>query len=227
MERSIEQRTTPLVTLCHSRVTSMTGNLPDPISPAANHAAACEASQPHSGPPATGAHCLAPDVGLAVAGGGAPSPGGRVCDGRGGGGVRSGDPPFRTSGRASATLVACMRSVTVVLWLLVLAASTAADDPRIEGLHISREGDRVLASFALQDAFDQRLESRLESGLPTSILYRLELHRDRKRWYDRRLEENTLEVVAVYDAVARTYTIHYKLDDKLIESRTVRERQEV
>lgn len=119
-----------------------------------------------------------------------------------------------------------MRSVTVVLWLLVLAASAAAD-PRIEGLHISREGDRLLASFALQDGFDQRLESRLESGLPTSILYRLELHRDRKRWYDRRLEENTLEAVAVYDAVARTYTIHYKLDDKLIESRTVRERQEV
>jgi len=120
-----------------------------------------------------------------------------------------------------------MRSVTVVLWLLVLAASAAAGDPRIEGLHISREGDRVLASFALQDAFDRRLESRLESGLPTSILYRLELHRDRKRWYDRRLEANTLEVVTVYDAVARTYTIHYKLDDKLIESRTVRERQEV
>lgn len=120
-----------------------------------------------------------------------------------------------------------MRSVTVVLWLLVLAASTQADDPRIQELRISREGDRVLASFGLAGAFDQRLESRLESGLPTSILYRLELHRDRKRWYDRRLEENTLEVVAVYDAVARTYTIHYKLDDKLVESRTVRERQEV
>lgn len=115
----------------------------------------------------------------------------------------------------------------VVLWLLVFAASAAADDPRIEGLHVALEGDRVLASFALEGAFDRRLSSRLESGLPTSILYRLELHRDRKRWYDRRLEENTLEVVAVYDAVARTYTVHYKLDGDLIESRTVRDRQEV
>ncbi|HKH47497.1 MAG TPA: DUF4390 domain-containing protein [Thermoanaerobaculia bacterium] len=120
-----------------------------------------------------------------------------------------------------------MRSAIVVLWLLAFAAGAAADDPRILGLHIALEGERVLASFSLQDAFDRRLESRLESGLPTSILYRLELHRDRKRWYDRRLQENTLEVVAVYDAVARTYTVHYKLDDKLVESRTVRERQEV
>jgi hypothetical protein len=120
-----------------------------------------------------------------------------------------------------------MRSAIVVLWLLVFAASATTGDPQIQGLRVSLEGDRVLASFALQDAFDSRLSSRLESGLPTSILYRLELHRDRKRWYDRRLEENTLEVVAVYDAVARTYTVHYKLDDELIESRTVRERQEV
>ena len=120
-----------------------------------------------------------------------------------------------------------MRSAIVALCLLVLAASGAAEDPRIQELRISLEGGRVLASFTLQDAFDRRLSSRLESGLPTSILYRLELHRDRKRWYDRQLDENTLEVVAVYDAVARTYTVHSKLDEKLIESRTVRERQEV
>lgn len=120
-----------------------------------------------------------------------------------------------------------MRPAIVVLWLLAFAASAAAADPRILGLHTSLESGRVLASFALRDAFDRRLSSRLESGLPTSILYRLELHRDRKRWYDRRLEENTLEVVAVYDAVARSYTVHYKLDGKLIESRSLRERQEV
>lgn len=120
-----------------------------------------------------------------------------------------------------------MRSAIVVLWLLAFAASAAAGDPRVLGLQVALEGDRVLASFALRDAFDRRLSSRLESGLPTSILYRLELHRDRKRWYDRRLQENTLEVVAVYDAVARTYTVHHKLDDKLIESRTLRELQEV
>lgn len=120
-----------------------------------------------------------------------------------------------------------MRSAIVVLWLLVLAAGETARGPHIQGLRVALEGDRVLATFALENAFDRRLESRLESGLPTSILYRLELHRDRKRWYDRRLRENTLEVVAVYDAVARTYTVHSKLDGELIESRTLRDRREV
>jgi hypothetical protein len=120
-----------------------------------------------------------------------------------------------------------MRTAVVVLCLLALAASAGTDKARIRGLQVAVEGDRVLASFHLQNGFDQRLARRLESGLPTSILYRLELHRDRKRWYDRRLKANTLEVVAVYDAVARVYNLHSKLDDKLVESRTLRERGEV
>ena len=70
--------------------------------------------------------------------------------------------------------------------------------------------------------FDQdAMRSRIESGLPTSILYRIELLRERKRWMDLRLQVNTLEVTAMYDAVARVYNVHFKLDAKLIESRTV------
>ncbi len=65
----------------------------------------------------------------------------------------------------------------------------------------------------------------MDSGLPTPILYKFELSRDRKRWWDQKLKTATLEVVAIYDAVTRDYTVNYKLDDKLIESRTVRERK--
>jgi hypothetical protein len=87
------------------------------------------------------------------------------------------------------------------------------------------DGNRVLASLTLAGAFDRRLAARLESGLPTSILYRFELHSDRKRWYDNRLAASTLEVVAMYDAVTRTYTVHSRLDGELVESRAVRDRE--
>lgn len=109
----------------------------------------------------------------------------------------------------------------IALWI---AALPAAADPRITGLKVAVDGNRVLADLTLDGAFDSRLVNRIESGLPTPILYRFELSRDRKRWYDRRLEENTLEATAVYDAVARTFSIHLRLGDKLIESRTVKDR---
>lgn len=117
-----------------------------------------------------------------------------------------------------------MRAILAILALVVLLSPVSqarAENARISPIRVAVDGDRVLAAFVLRDGFDERLRSRIESGLPTSILYRIELHRDRKRWYDRRLLANTLEVTAVYDAVARVYNVHFKLDDKLIESRTV------
>ena len=113
----------------------------------------------------------------------------------------------------------------LALLCFFLFASQALADAEISEIKIGLDGDRVLTTFTLTGAFDQRFSERVDSGLPTSILYRLELFRDRKRWWDQRLRESTFEVVATYDAVARAYTVHYKLNDKLIESRTVRERK--
>jgi hypothetical protein len=113
----------------------------------------------------------------------------------------------------------------IALLCFFLSASQAVAQAGISEFKIGLDGDRVLATLALVKVFDRRFAERVDSGLPTSILYRLQLFRDRKRWWDQRLRESTFEVVATYDAVARAYTVHYKLNDKLIESRTVRERK--
>lgn len=117
-----------------------------------------------------------------------------------------------------------MRVALALLGLLVLASQARAE-ARITDLRVSLDGERVLASFNLTGGLDARLARRIDSGLPTSILYEIELHKDRKRWYDNRLDNSTLEVMAVHDAVARTYSVHLKLDGELIESRTVRDRE--
>jgi hypothetical protein len=121
-----------------------------------------------------------------------------------------------------------MRAAILLCPLLLLAvASPVRAEARIEELGVTLEGAQVLARWELRDAFDQKLRERVESGLPTSIVYRIELQRDRKRWYDRQLAATSLEVVALYDAVAREFTVNFKLDGKLIESRTVRDRLEL
>lgn len=114
-------------------------------------------------------------------------------------------------------------AVLLCLSLLVILAPDVRAEARIEGLNVTVEGSQVLARWELRDAFDRKLRERVESGLPTSIVYRIELQRDRKRWYDRQLAATTLEVVALYDAVTREFTVNSKLDDELIESRTVRD----
>lgn len=113
----------------------------------------------------------------------------------------------------------------VLLFLLFGSfASAAHAQGRIRVLRAVVEGDQVLVSFRLDGGIDRRLLERIDTGLPTKIVYELELARDRKRWYDQGLKRNTLEITATYDAVARETNLHYRLGGELIESKTVRDR---
>lgn len=120
-----------------------------------------------------------------------------------------------------------MRLVPAFLLAGALAATAAAAEPRIRGLSIVVDGSRVLASFRLEDGFTPEVLERLESGLPTGFVYRLELARDRKRWWDAGLDSKRFEVVSMFNAVAREYLVNTKLDGKLIDSRTLRDTAEV
>ena len=104
---------------------------------------------------------------------------------------------------------------------------TSQGPPRVVGLEATLEGHRVLLDWTLERAFDRRFRDRLESGLPTGFTFELELLRDRKRWFDRGLEEATLEVTAMYNALTDEYLINYELDGALIESRLLHDKSEV
>lgn len=113
----------------------------------------------------------------------------------------------------------------LLLLLLVgapLGAQEDAGEPRITGLTVALDDDLARVGFRLEGAVTPHFVERLESGLPTGFVYRLELLKDRKRWFDRGVERSTLQVIAMYDAATRGYLVNYKLDGKLIESRLVR-----
>jgi hypothetical protein len=119
-----------------------------------------------------------------------------------------------------------MRATLAIAFLCGLAfASRATAEAKITDFQVGLDGSQVLASVTLDHAFDRRFVARVDSGLPTIILYHFELDLLRRHWWDPRLKSSSLAVVAIYDAVARTYTVHFRLDDKLIESRIVHDRK--
>jgi hypothetical protein len=114
-----------------------------------------------------------------------------------------------------------MWKALALLLLLPVPALAFEQEPRIENLHVNRQNGRILVSFELLDALDQELIDRVESGLPTELMFTLRLEHPRMWWFDRVFERATLEVVAMYNAVTREYLVNYKLDGRLIESRVV------
>lgn len=111
----------------------------------------------------------------------------------------------------------------LALLLTLPATSQVAPTPRISGLSFAFEQNEVHVSFALRNAFDAKMVERLESGLATTLVYDLELGRDRRIWFDRIVASRRLEVSAKLDSLTNEYRVNYKLDGKLFDSRIFRD----
>jgi hypothetical protein len=120
-----------------------------------------------------------------------------------------------------------MRATLALLLCFLAFAARARAEAKITDFQVALDGSQVFASVTLSGAFDRRFVARVDSGLPTAIVYRFELDLVRRNWWDPRLRSCSLEVAAIYDAIDRVYTVHFRLDDKLIESRTMHDRKAV
>ena len=89
---------------------------------------------------------------------------------------------------------------------------------RITDVRLAFDKGQIQLSFKLLGALDDNLRKRLESGLPTSLTFDFQLVRTRKSWFDKSVDDGTLQVTAMYNAVTREYLINFKHDGNLIDS---------
>jgi hypothetical protein len=114
-----------------------------------------------------------------------------------------------------------------VLLLGAAAGGSAPPGPaRVTGLTLAAEDQELVVGFNLVDLFGAELQERLDSGLPTSVVYEIELLR-RRTWFDKTLARGRLRMIAMWNALTREYLLNVKLDGELIESRVLRDRQEL
>lgn len=111
----------------------------------------------------------------------------------------------------------------------MLFAAQAGDKARIADLGLAIEGSDVYLSYRLDIHFDDELLSRIQSGLPTGFDFEFTVGKDQRRWwwFDRDLAKSRLQVVGMYNAVTRDYLVNYKRNGALVESRTIRDVEEL
>ncbi len=113
-----------------------------------------------------------------------------------------------------------MRSFSFALSLLATAAFAA--DPKIDNLAATAANGKINVRFALVNAFDRpQTIQGLQSGVPTSFTYIVEVYRDRPNWFDEGIDRSRIEVIATFNSVTREYLLNYRRDRKLVRSETV------
>ena len=110
---------------------------------------------------------------------------------------------------------------TLFLATLLLTGSAFAADPSIEKLAATALNGKVTVRFQLADAFGNgEMVEALQSGIPTSFTYEVEIFRDRPNWFDESIGRARVEVICTFNSVTREYLLNYRRDKKLVRSET-------
>lgn len=112
--------------------------------------------------------------------------------------------------------------VAFVLANAVRANAAFADEPNpsIESLNATAANRKVSVRFTLANVFTSEVVEALQSGLPTSFTYAVEIFRDRPNWFNDDIAAARVEVICTFNSVTREYLLNYRRNRHLVRSET-------
>jgi hypothetical protein len=126
------------------------------------------------------------------------------------------------------------RAVAALLLLLLAAvapeAGASADAPAGEDSILVRPQPRegmILVSFSSDRAIEASVQRAIESGLPTTFTYDVELRRPSWFWFDKLIASARIAVTVRYDTLTRTYHVTLLQDGRVAEARSTEHAEEV
>lgn len=115
-----------------------------------------------------------------------------------------------------------LRWPVLCLALLALPVSEVAaaqkNGPRVRLLEVDDRGSSLLVSFRVEKAFDERIESKLESGLEISFRHQVNVRRRRTWWFERGVSQKRVFTTAVRDTLTGLYTLTRKVNGGIVET---------
>jgi hypothetical protein len=96
--------------------------------------------------------------------------------------------------------------------MLVLAAATVRADETLR-ITPSINGNRVVVSFELNDAYNDEVREAIATGLRTTFTYKLELRTP--AWIDRTVGTTIVSTTDQYDNLTRRHTLTRSIDGRV------------
>ena len=116
-------------------------------------------------------------------------------------------------------------SFRVFVAVCVLIAAVRAQAPEVSVTPIARDG-QVLVSFDLTDAFSSDVRDAIQSGLPTTFSYDVDLRRG-STLFDRTVASVTVEASVRFDNLTRRYQISRTVDGRVEDARPTEDQEAV
>ena len=120
---------------------------------------------------------------------------------------------------------AASRLPRVMIAVLAMVAVVRAQGPDLSVRPIARDG-QLLVSFELSDAFSADVRDAIQSGLPTTFSYDIELRRG-SSLFDRTVASMTVEASVRFDNLTRRYQMSRTVDGRVEDARPTEDQDAV
>ena len=104
--------------------------------------------------------------------------------------------------------------VAVVLWAMAVVAVLAAE---VRVTPLVAEG-QVFASFTAADSYTREVQEAVESGLPTTLTFTVELRQAAVIWWDHTVTTVTVASSIKYDNLTRAFQVSKMSDGRVVSS---------
>jgi hypothetical protein len=103
----------------------------------------------------------------------------------------------------------CLRYTAIFLCLLLLTAplDAHAEDASLANIIVTNTRDDLLLYLTVKDAFPEKIEETIHSGVPTTFSFLINLHAVRTLWLDRQISEIKITHTIKYDNLKKTYSV--------------------
>ncbi len=100
--------------------------------------------------------------------------------------------------------------ITAILCAIVMLATTgaaAAQDARLENIIVTNTRDNLLLYLTAKDAFPPKIIKAIQSGVPATFTYYINLFLVRGLWFDKKIADIQVTHTMKYDSLKKEYTL--------------------
>ena len=98
--------------------------------------------------------------------------------------------------------------------ILLFTETASADEPRLENIIVTNTRDNLLVYLTAKNAFPEKIVEAIQSGVPTTFTFYINLYRVRGLWLDKKVTSVQLSHTLKYDTLKKEYIITRSWEEK-------------
>ena len=127
---------------------------------------------------------------------------------------------------AGALAKAGVRRALLALVILV-SGQEPATAAELTNLSLLIKNDQISVTFRMADAFNEDIGRSIESGLPVSFRYEVQLKKVRTIWFNQKVHTRRITNTVTYDNLTERYTLSRDIDGEIVATAVVADTSEM